>query len=338
MQMLGVLLPWPADGLRVYGRAQTNMKTITLGTSSLKSSRLAYGCWRIAGTWEPAEVTRQSAAQGRKAVVAAYEAGYTLFDHADIYCGGVAESLFGQVLKEVPGMRERILIATKCGIRFAGDPQIDAPFRYDFSKKHILASCDGSLKRLGIETIDLYQLHRPDYLMDPTEVAEAFSQLKKAGKVLEFGVSNFRPSQLAALQKACPMRLVVNQVEISLVNRVCFEDGTLDQCLAENITPLAWSPLAAGKLGDGAKALLPSQKAYRVTALNKALDAVAKVYGASRSAVALAWLLKHPSGIVPIIGSANPKNIREAAQAVDLELFREDWYRLLQVARGERLP
>ena len=314
------------------------MKTITLGTSSLKASRLAYGCWRIAGTWEPAEVTRHSEAGGRKAVLAAYEAGYTLFDHADIYCGGMAEKIFGQVLKAVPGMRDRVLIATKCGIRFAGDPQPGAPFRYDFSAKHILASCEGSLKRLGVETIDLYQLHRPDYLMDPEEVASAFSQLKQAGKVLEFGVSNFRPSQLAALQKACPLRLVVNQVEISLVNRTCFEDGTLDQCLAEKITPLAWSPLAAGKLGDGATRLLPSQKAYRPAKVLRALEAVAKSYSTSRTVIALAWLLKHPGGIVPIVGSTNPGRIREAAQAVEVELFREDWYRLLEAARGERLP
>ncbi len=314
------------------------MKTITLGTSSLNASRLAYGCWRIAGTWNPEDVTKKSEAAGRKAVIAAYEAGYTLFDHADIYCGGEGERIFGQVLKEVSGMRERVLLATKCGIRFSGEPQKSAPFRYDFSAKHILAACDRSLQRLGIETIDLYQLHRPDYLMDPEEVAGAFSRLKQAGKVLEFGVSNFRPSQVTALQKACPMRLVVNQLEISLANRSCFEDGTIDQCLAEKITPLAWSPLAAGKLGDGSKRLLPSQEAYRTAKIKKELDALAKAYGASRTVIALAWLLKHPSGIVPIVGSTNPARIREATKAAEVELFREDWYRLLEAARGERLP
>jgi predicted oxidoreductase len=314
------------------------MKTITLGSSSLKASRLAYGCWRVAGSWDPAAVTKKSEADGRKAVAAAYDAGFTLFDHADIYCCGKAERVFGQVLEEISGMRERVLIATKCGIRFAGDPQKSAPFRYDFSAKHILASCDQSLKRLGVDTIDLYQLHRPDYLMDPEEVAGAFSLLKRAGKVLEFGVSNFRPSQLAALQKACPMRLIVNQVEISLANRACFEDGTLDQCLAEEITPLAWSPLAAGKLGNGAKNLLPSQEPYRTARIKRELDVLAKTYGASRTVIALAWLLGHPSGIVPIVGSTNPARIREAAQAAEVELSREDWYRLLEVARGERLP
>src|SRR5262249_13209405 len=162
-------------------------------------------------------------------------------------------------LKEVREMRDRVVIATKCGIRKGGDPREDSPYRYDFSAEHIVVSCEQSLRRLGMSAIDLYHLHRPDYLMDPEEVARAFSDLKRGGKVREFGVSNFRPSQLVALQRACPMRLVVNQVEISLANLTCFEDGTLDQCLAEKITPLAWSPLAAGKLGVGPKRLLPSQ-------------------------------------------------------------------------------
>jgi predicted oxidoreductase len=314
------------------------MKTISLGVSSLAGSRLAYGCWRIAGTWNPAEVTPPAEAEGRRAVLAAYEAGYTLFDHADIYCDGVAERIFGQVLKEVSGMRPRVLIATKCGIRKAGDPGPDAPYRYDFSAGHIVRSCEASLQRLGVETIDLYQLHRPDYLMDPHEIAEAFSRLKQAGKAREFGVSNFRPSQLAALQKACPMPLVVNQIEISLANLTAFDDGTLDQCLAERITPMAWSPLAGGLIGDGARRLLPSQEAYRPQQFQSALGTVAQAHGAGRAAVALAWLLRHPSGIVPIVGSTNPDRIREAARADSLELSREEWYRLLEAARGARLP
>ena len=314
------------------------MQTIPLGVSSLKSSRLAYGCWRVAGTWDPSEVTPQSREAGGRAIVAAYEAGYTLFDHADIYGGGEPERIFGQVLKEVPGMRARVLIASKCGIRRAGHPKPDSPYRYDFSAEYIVRSCEQSLKRLGVGTIDLYHLHRPDCLMDPEEVAGAFSQLQQAGKVREFGVSNFRPSQVTALQKACPMRLVVNQVEISLANLSCFENGTLDQCLAEKLTPLAWSPLAGGQLGDGVKRILPSQEAYRTEAVTAVLDAFAQDCGVSRSVVALAWLLKHPSRIVPIVGSTNPDKIRQATRAAELELSREDWYRLLRAARGEPFP
>jgi len=200
------------------------MKTVLLGNSSLACSPLAYGCWRIAGTWNPAEVKPEAQASGRRAVLAAYEAGYTLFDHADIYCEGMAETIFGRVLKEEPAMRDRILIATKCGIRKLGEPKPDSPYRYDFSGEHIVSSCEQSLRRLGVERIDIYQLHRPDYLMNPEEIAAAFGRLKRSGKVREFGVSNFRPSQLAALQKACPMRLIVNQVEISLANLAAFED------------------------------------------------------------------------------------------------------------------
>ncbi|MBN2507145.1 MAG: aldo/keto reductase [Verrucomicrobia bacterium] len=314
------------------------MKTMTLGKSALRASRLAYGCWRIAGSWDPADVTPRSAAEGRRAVTAAYEAGYTLFDHADIYCRGEAERIFGHVLKQVSGMRKHVLVATKCGIRFAGEPGDGAPFRYDFSAAHILRACDQSLRRLGVDRIDLYQLHRPDYLMHPEEVAAAFATLHKAGKVRAFGVSNFRPSQVTLLQQACREPLIVNQVEISLANLACFEDGSLDQCLAQHITPLAWSPLAAGKLGHGARRLLPSQQSYRVGRILKELDAQARKYRASRVQVALAWLLKHPSGIVPIVGSVQPARIREAARAPALNLEREDWYRLLEAARGQRLP
>src|SRR5947207_4814061 len=191
------------------------MNKIPIGRSPLVSSRLAYGCWRIALSWNPAEVTAKSTAAGKQAIIAAYEAGYTLFDHADIYCDGIAEEIFGEVLKEAPGMRARILIATKCGIRKPGEPTADAPCRYDFSAEHILRSCDQSLKRLRIDCIDLYQLHRPDYLMNPEEVAGAFNKLKQQGKAREFGVSNFRPSQLTALHSACAIPLIVNQVDVS---------------------------------------------------------------------------------------------------------------------------
>ncbi len=314
------------------------MRTIQLGVSSLTSSRLAYGCWRVAGTWDPAEVTPQSRAAGLRAIVAAYEAGYTLFDNADIYCAGEAERILGAALKQVSGMRGRVVIATKCGIRPEGTPRPDSPGRYDFSAEHILDACDQSLKRLGIETIDVLMLHRPDYLAEPQEIAGAFSRLKSSGKVRYFGVSNFRPSLVTALQVACPMPLVVHQVEISLARLDAFTDGTLDQCLVEKLTPMAWSPLAGGLLGGGAHRLLPSQQVYRPEQFLAVVDAVAKARGTSRTVVALAWLLKHPAKIQPIVGSIRPDRIREAVRAEQLELTREEWYRLLIAARGEPLP
>ena len=314
------------------------MQTIQIGVSTLTSSRLAYGCWRVAGTWDPAEVTPESRTAGVRAVVTAYEAGYTLFDNADIYCAGEAERIFGAALKEVSGMRQRVLVATKCGIRPGGTPQSDSPGRYDFSADYIVSACEQSLKRLGLETIDLLMLHRPDYLADPHAIAGAFTQLKSSGKVRYFGVSNFRPSLVTALQAVCPMPLVVHQVEISLAKLDAFTDGTLDQCLIEQITPMAWSPLAAGLLGAGANRLLPSQKVYRPETFLPAIDALAKARGTTRTVVALAWLLKHPAKIQPIVGSIKPQRIREAAKADELDLTREEWYRLLIAARGEPLP
>jgi len=314
------------------------MQTIPLGVSSLKSSRLAYGCWRLAGSWNPAEVTPASRAAGHRAVVAAYEAGYTLFDNADIYCRGEAECILGEAMKEIPGMRDRVVIATKGGIRAAGDPQPDSPGRYDFSAQQLTHACEQSLKRLGIETIDVYMLHRPDWLADPEEIAQAFSQLKEAGKVRYFGVSNFRPTLLTALQVMCPMPLVVHQVEISLARLDAFTDGTLDQCLIERITPMAWSPLAGGLIGGGSKRLLPPQENYRAEKFLPAVDDIAQARGISRAAVALAWLLRHPSKIQPIVGSINPVRIREATKALELDLTREEWYRLLIAARGEPMP
>lgn len=304
------------------------MKQMRIGNRSLNAARLAYGCWRIA----------DPGSDGRAAVLAAYEAGYTLFDGADIYAGGKAEEVLGRVLREVSGMRERILIASKCGVRPAGTPNPDSPGRYDFSPAHIVNSCEQSLKRLDVETIDLYLLHRPDFLADPHEIAGSFVQLRDAGKVRYFGVSNFRPSLVSALQAVCPLQVLVNQVEISLAKLDAFTDGTLDQCLERNLTPMAWSPLGAGLLGDGAKRLLPAQKAYRTESVVKALDEVAHSRGVSRTVIALAWLLKHPSGIMPIVGSTNAQRIREATQADQLELSREEWYRLLLAARGEALP
>lgn len=314
------------------------MHTIPIGVSPLNTSRLAYGCWRIAGTWNPAEVTAASRADGLKAIQTAYDAGYTLFDTADIYCSGESERILGDALKKTPGMREKVVIATKCGIRFAGDPSADAPARYDFSAEHIEKSVEGSLARLKLETIDLLMLHRPDFLADPQEIASAFSNLKNKGKVRYFGVSNFRPLLLTALQAACPMPLIVHQVEISLARLDAFTDGTLDQCLIERLTPMAWSPLAAGLIGSGGSKLLPSQQSYQPERFRKVLEAISSDLQTSPVVIALAWLLKHPATIQPVIGSIRPERIREATKATEVVLSREEWYRLLLAARGEPLP
>lgn len=301
------------------------MKTQIIGDSDLTCTRLAYGCWRLAGSEGGPAVAPED---GRRAVQAAYDAGYTLFDHADIYGRGECERIFGQALREMSGARDEMIIATKFGIR---PPWDGAQHCYDSSAEYIAAAVDGSLARLGLEQIDLLMIHRPDYLGDPAEIAEAFFKLYEAGKVRWFGVSNFRPSQVAALQSACDFPLVANQVEVSLAALATLDDGTLDHCLAQELTPLAWSPLARG-------ALLAEPRDEKEAALKALLDALAARHGVGRADIALAWLLKHPSGMIPIIGTVNPDRIRQSVRADAIELTREEWYALLIAARGTRLP
>jgi predicted oxidoreductase len=314
------------------------MQTISLGQSSLTASRLAFGCWRLLGVNSPEEVTEERAAAAHAALVAAFEAGYTLFDLADVYSMGAAEIALGKTLKEVPGMRDGIVIASKCGVRKKGDPDTDAPYRYDFSKDYIVSSCEGSLRRLSLESLDLFMLHRPDWLCDPAEVAAAFSHLKAQGKAREFGVSNFNPTQRAALQKACPMPLVVNQVEISLLQLAAFQDGTLDQCVSERITPMAWSPLNGGRLVEELPININSPGHAQRIGVREELERIARRHDSSRKNIALAWLLKHPAKIQPVIGSSKPENIRDAVKATEVNLSREEWYTLLETALGQRLP
>jgi predicted oxidoreductase len=305
------------------------MNSKPIGVSDLNSSALAYGCWRIADGGD--------ARAGMASVRAAYDAGYTLFDNADIYGGGMAEELLGRVLQEVTGMRERIVLLTKCGVRRAGQPSPASPQRYDLSAEHILASCEASLRRLRVEAIDIYLLHRADYLVHPEEVAKAFGQLQAQGKARCFGISNFRPSLVTAVQAACAMPMVAHQFEFSLARLNPLEDGTLDQCLIERVTPLAWSPLGGGLLADGARRLLSWQQQYQPEAVRAVLDEMAAAHGVSRAVVALAWLMRHPAGVIPIVGSTRPDRIRDAAKADGQQLSRDEWYHLLLAARGQPL-
>jgi predicted oxidoreductase len=314
------------------------MQQVQIGESELRSSRLIYGCWRIIAGGKAVEVTPDREGAARKAILAAIDSGYTLFDHADIYSDGLGEWVFGRLLRDTKGLRDKILIASKCGIRKADDPKANDPYRYDFSADYIIQSCEASLKRLQTDRIDLYQLHRPDFLAEPDEVARAFTKLKEQGKVREFGLSNALPAFFSLIQKWCPFKLQVNQVEISLSKHDYFRNGTMEQCMMEKITALAWSPLAAGRLCfPGAIDLNEPGHAKRIQ-LREAIDLVAREHNVSRAVVVIAWLLRHPSGIVPIIGSADPNNIKDVTKAVDLKLSREEWYSLLEGSLGERLP
>ena len=293
---------------------------------------------RISGSWDRNTVTDEVTKKGIQSIETAVDAGYTFFDHADIYGDTACESIFGKALKLHPDWRDKMVIATKCGIRFEDEPLPGQPHRYDFSFEHIVQSAEESLNRLQIDTIDLLMLHRPDFLADPEEIARAFTQLRESGKVREFGVSNFRPSLLSAVQKALPFALQVNQVEIHLGRLDSFTDGTLDQCLERKITPMAWSPLYQGKLATGFNPAPEAPNYEHQIALLNVLDKTAQEFGTDRTVIALAWLLKHPSGIIPVVGSANPANIRTASKATGIDLDRDTWYRILLAARGEKLP
>jgi predicted oxidoreductase len=313
------------------------MEQVPLGSSPLTSSRIAYGCWRIATSGD----TKTDLLTARNAIVAALEAGITFFDLADIYCHGRAESAFGQFMHDNHDLRKKIRIGTKCGIRFA-DEATGAPYRYDSTGEHIIRSCEGSLRRLGVDRIDVYQLHRPDWLMEIDEVVKAFQKLEKQGKVRDFGVSNFLPAQLEILGKAmlkdAELPIIVHQFECSLLHLDPFTDGTLDQCVSLNIRPLAWSPLGGGHLADGPVDVLASQRGYNAAPVVAVLDEIAQQRGSTRSTIALAWLLRHPAKIIPIIGTTNPDRIKAAAAAAEIEVSREDWYRLLAAAKGGSLP
>jgi predicted oxidoreductase len=316
------------------------MKTTLLGSTDLSVSRLCYGAMRISGSWDRDKVDAVAIEKGIRALESAVDAGYTFIDHADIYGDTTCEMIHGVALDRHPKWREQLVVATKCGIRFEDEPT-GSPHRYDFSAEHIRRSVDESLSRLKLERIDLYQLHRPDWLADPAELAATLVEIQKAGKVRYFGVSNFRPSLVNALQSALPFPLASNQVEIHFLRLDCFEDGTLDQCLEKKMSPMAWSPLAGGRLGAALSDQAPLPTSDRdiaaVARLRPVLAEVAKAYGVTPLAVLVAWQMRHPSKIIPIIGSTRADALKEAALADSITLDRDSWYKILRAARGVKL-
>ena len=305
------------------------MQTIRLGDSELKSSRLVYGCMRIVGDNSAASRNR-----GKAAIRSALEAGYTHFDHADIYGGGESEVLFSEILKESPQIRGQIIITSKCGIRKPNSPQPGDPGRYDFSREYIIRSVEGSLSRLGTDFLDLLLLHRPDYLFHPEEVTEAFTQLIDSGKVKYFGVSNFLPAQLSLLQSVCPYPLLVNQVEINIHNIDALLNGTLDQCLQLSISPQSWCPLG-GVVYPAWGNTFTAEDEQRI---QQEFNIQAEKYNVESWQIMLAWLLLHPAGILPIIGSTTSSRVLAATAALSVEYSREDWYRLLEARNGCPVP
>jgi predicted oxidoreductase len=295
--------------------------TRLLGKSGIVVSSMAWGMWRFAG---------RSVTEARTLVEAALESGITLFDTADIYGfdgkGGFgdAESLLGQVFAESPALRDRMVLATKGGII--------PPAPYDSSPAYLESAIDASLKRLGVHRIDLYQVHRPDILTHPHEVARAMEKAYALGKIGAFGVSNVTPAQTAAMVAFMPRELPLSttQPELSPLCRTTIEDGTLDLAMTHNQAVLAWSPLGGGRIANPTNA--------RETAVASVLDEVATAHGVSRMAAAYAWIMAHPAHPIPIVGSQHTARIKEAADAYKVTWTRESWYKVLVASRGVSLP
>jgi predicted oxidoreductase len=292
-----------------------------LGASGIAVSPIAWGMWRLAEDG-------RTAADAARLVHAALDAGITFLDTADIYgfdgaSGfGDAEALLGEVLAAEPRMRGRMVLATKGGIM--------PPVPYDQSGDYLRSAIDASLTRLKVDSVDLWQIHRPDILVHPQEVARVLDDAVASGKVRSLGVSNFTYAQTAALNHFLGHKLVSTQPEISPLRIDCFENGELDQAMMLGLTPLAWSPLGGGRVA--------APESAREHAVAAELDRIAEAQGVSRTVAAYSWLMAHPAGIIPIIGSQNPDRIAEGAAALTVRWTRTDWYAVLVAARGERLP
>ena len=300
------------------------MQTVQL-SEQVSFSRIVHGMWRLR-EWgmDKQELLRL--------IEECLEMGITTFDHADIYGDYSCEALFGQALREKPALRSAMQIVTKCGIklRSAAYPE-HLVNHYDTSKEHIIRSVENSLRHFGTDYVDTLLIHRPDPFMDPAEVAEAFAQLKQEGKVLEFGVSNFLPSQMEMLASYLSMPLVTNQLEISVMQFEHFEKGTIEKCQEKRIAPMAWSPLASGSIF--------SASTERATRVKNTLEEIKEEIGAdSIDEVMYAWLLAHPAKMMPIVGSGKIERVRTAAQAVKLTLSRQQWFRIYISSLGHNVP
>ncbi|MDR3050972.1 MAG: aldo/keto reductase [Oscillospiraceae bacterium] len=306
------------------------MRTQQLGLSNLEVPVIAVGCMRIKELGKP---------EAEHFVQTALEGGANFFDHADVYGDGACEQIFADAVHMSPTVREKLILQSKCGIR--------RDVAFDFSKSHILQAVDGSLKRLRTDYLDVLLLHRPDALVEPEEVAEAFDILHSSGKVRNFGVSNQNPMQIQLLQKFVKQPIVANQLQLSITNcnmisqglHVNMQDeravnrdgGILDFCRLKDITIQPWSPFQYGFF-EGV--FLDNPK---FPELNDAVNAVAKAHGVSNTTVAIAWLLRHPAKMQPVTGTMNAGRIRDCIKAADVQLSKEEWYQIY-LGAGNILP
>jgi predicted oxidoreductase len=305
------------------------MRTMKLGSSTLEVPVVAVGCMRI---------NSLDKAEAEQFVQTALEEGANFFDHADIYGGGACEEIFSDAIHMNDDIREKIILQSKCGIRKG---------MFDFSKEHILKSVDGILKRLKTEYLDILLLHRPDALVEPEEVAEAFDILESSGKVRHFGVSNQNPMQMQLLKRAVKQPIAANQLQLSITNATMISSGinvnmendaavnrdgsVLDYCRLNDITIQPWSPFQYGFF-EGV--FLGNDK---FPELNQKIDEIAKKYEVNNTTIAIAWLLRHPAHMQPIIGTMNIGRLKDCCKASDVYLTREEWYDIYRAA-GNVLP
>lgn len=290
-----------------------------IGSLDLTSGPLGFGCWRFTNT---------DVATATSLVETALDNGLTLIDTADVYgfdwggTGfGMSEEILGEVLAAKPALRDRMILATKGGIM--------PPLPYDSSAKYLEAACDASLARLQVDVIDLYQIHRPDMFAHPAEVAGGLDGLVAAGKIREYGISNYTPDQYEALAAYCQRGLVTTQPQYSAAHLEPLRDGTFDKAMRDRVLPLVWSPLAGGRIPTGVD--IPD-------ALVQVLDDLAEREDQSRSNVALAFVLTHPSRPVAIIGTQTPERIVESLGALQVTLTRDDVYNIIEASEGVPLP
>jgi predicted oxidoreductase len=299
---------------------------IMLSPKGPSFSRLALGVWRIGDydLCDPDTLIRF--------IEAAFEMGYSTFDHADIYGDYANEEIFGRALKRKPSLRDRMEIVTKCGIKRMSSKRPEHTIKsYDTSARHIRASIDNSLNLLNTDYIDLFLIHRPSPLMNPDEIAATFADLKKQGKVRFFGVSNFTPAHYTMLQSRCDFPLVTNQIEVSLLHLEPFINGNLDHCIERKIAPMAWSPFGGGALFD-----MSNPKTQRIHAVLNELKARYRCEAIDQ--IAIAWLLKHPANMLPIIGSLRPEVLKSVAAAESIVMSDQEWFELYSASTGVEVP
>ncbi|AZU61298.1 aldo/keto reductase [Neobacillus mesonae] len=308
------------------------MKYISIANTDIEASNLIMGNMRL---------TELTVPEAEKLIRTAMEEGINFFDHADIYGKGRCEEIFSEAIQMNPAIREKMILQSKCGI-------VSSKGYFDFSKKHIISSVDGILKRLRTDYLDILLLHRPDPLMEPEEVAEAFEELRTSGKVKYFGVSNHNPMQIELLQKYIKSKLVINQLQFSIAHTPMIDSGItlnmkndqainrdssiLEYCRLKDITIQAWSPFQHGFfegtfLGDWEK----------YPELNKTIDEIAEKYGVTNTAIAVAWITRHPANIQVVLGTTNPNRMKDACKGAEMSLTREEWYQIYKAA-GNIVP